>query len=75
MKRPTLTVTVKQGDSTTGYDVGSLHLNFDNTVTLFSSGTPLTLPAAQIVKIDYHPAHAEWCPHCDQSISQFSKLP
>lgn len=57
---------------TTAYTCQSVHVNFDGTVTIFVSGTPSTFHQDEIVRIEYAPNGAEFCPWCDQGISQFS---
>lgn len=83
MKRANLIVVVRRRslavhapelpDYETGYTCQSVHMNFDGTVTFFSSGTPSTVQQEDIVRIEFAAHGAEFCAYCDQSIAQFSK--
>lgn len=80
MKRASLIVHVRnkgvqvpEAGGTCGYTCESIHVNFDGSVTFFCSGTPSTVGQKDIVRIEYAAEGAEFCPHCDQSIAQFSR--
>lgn len=83
MKRASLIVVVRpqgwvgvpeQDAPTLGYTCESVHVNFDGTVTFFSSGRPSTVDQADIIRLDYAASGAEFCAYCDQSIAGFSKV-
>jgi hypothetical protein len=68
-------VVKKEPDGETGYTCHSFHMNFDGTVTFFSSGRPYTCPQDDVIRIEYSPNGATWCSECDQNIEQFSFAP
>jgi hypothetical protein len=83
MKRASLIVVVRRSDwagvpeqdaPTTGYTCESVHVNFDGTVTFFSSGKPSTVSQKDVVRIEYAAFGAEFCAFCDQSIACFGQV-
>lgn len=74
MKRPSLIVHVTVDEHSVAYTCESLHINFDGTVTAFSSGKPLTVSAERVTLVEYSASGVEFCPWCDQSISNFVKV-
>lgn len=72
MKRASLIVVVKYPNPSlqeVGHTCESLHVNIDGTVTFFCSGTPQTVHQDWVVRIDYNARGAEFCPHCDTSLT------
>jgi hypothetical protein len=75
MKRASVIVQVENDTgSTIGYTCESVHVNFNGTVTLFSSCTPLTVAQERVKDIRYDANGAGFCPWCDQSVEHFSRL-
>ena len=72
MKRANLLVTVSNASGEVTYTCESFHINFDDTVTFFSSGRANTVPAKTVSKVELSQHGATWCPFCDQSIEGFS---
>jgi len=73
MLRPSLVVEIDFENRNSSFTCESIHVNIDGTVTVFSSGKPLTVPAESVKAVTYHGQGAGFCPWCDQSIEHFSK--